>query len=94
MDDTNIITVTTASGRVYDIDLDNKAFRTTGDQKFGNVTPFGVVDGDDPHHGWTTFSHLDVTDAGHLYILEPSGDWRKSTRVVHGLPELIAALDG
>lgn len=88
------IQVTTASGRQYDIDLDGKRFRTVGDQKFGEVTMFGVVDAPDPHHDWTHYRSLDVDEGGRLYIVEADGSWRQSTRVVVGLVELVDALDG
>jgi hypothetical protein len=88
-------TVTTASGRVYEIDLDEKRFRTAGEQEFALLNGFfshNLID--DPHHAWTDFVSLDIVDEGLLVFVLTDGMYRKSTRVAVGLDDLVSALDG
>ena len=87
-------TVTTASGRVYEIDLDEKRFRTVGDQKFTLLNGWSAEIAPDPHHEWQDYVHLDVIEEGRLVFTMPDGWFRKSTRVAVGLEDLVSALDG
>lgn len=86
-----MLSVTTASGRVYHIDTEGKTFYTEGDQKLADG--FGREYESDYHHEVTPYEHLGVDDMGRLVIVEPGGGWRVSTRVQIGLDDLLAALD-
>lgn len=85
------ITVKTHSGRVYEIDTEAKRFRTEGEQPFADYVRGGERD---PHHDWHDYTSVQVNDLGRLFILESSGEYRHSTRIVEGLDELLTALDG
>lgn len=86
-----MLSVTTASGRVYHIDTEGKTFYTEGDQKLSDG--FGHEYESDYHHEVTQYHSLGVDDMGRIVIVEPDGGWRVSTRVVVGLDDLLAALD-
>lgn len=86
-----MVSVTTASGRLYEFDFAGKKYRRSGDAEDFDYTTGGRIEGRD---AWSDFAYVQVNDLGRLMIVEPSGYYIHSTRVVEGLDELLAALDG
>lgn len=84
-------TVTTASGRLYEFDFTSRKYRRSGDAEDFDFTTGGRIEGRD---AWSDFSYVQVSDLGRLMIVEPSGYYLHSTRVVDGLDDLLAVLDG
>lgn len=85
-----ILHVTTASGRLYEIDMDARKYKRSGDAPSIDYRSGGPLQ----METWLDFTLIDVNDMGRMIFIETDGTYSVSTRVVEGLDELLAALDG